>query len=256
MTDNNRPGGRPGSNEEKTIQEILNDEINRQLTENPPAKPSLEEFRAMAYERLGRESDRKRHPLTGTAKRRLRTAGIAAVLVLAMLTAPVIVNLFTSDVGADKTPKDETVSEDGVVIDDGARGGDGEENILAITDWHDVEGVKAAVPDLLIPEYIPEGYKFQQLDVELLETGDVVYKYLFYNENHVSLDMEVFSTASALNAVKIENSGRMIESKKGMVYIQDSEKKATIQMHDGDIILIWGSLNDSDLIKMIDGMAG
>ena len=113
MTDNNRPGGRPGSNEEKTIQEILNDEINRQLTENPPAKPSLEEFRATAYERLGRDSaeasevsedsDRKGHPITGTAKRRLRTAGIAAVLVLAMLTAPVIVNLFTSDVGAGKT---------------------------------------------------------------------------------------------------------------------------------------------------------
>ena len=77
---------------------------------------------------------------------------------------------------------------------------------MVITDWHDVEGVKAAVPDLLIPEHIPEGYKFQQLDVELLETGGSIYRYLFCNENKENLEAEVFSTASALNTVKIENS--------------------------------------------------
>ena len=43
MTDNKK---------ERTIRDILSDEVERQLEKNPPAKPSFEAFREMAYRRM------------------------------------------------------------------------------------------------------------------------------------------------------------------------------------------------------------
>ena len=62
---------------------------------------------------------------------------------------------FTTDVDADKNAKEEIVTEDGVVIEDGGWGSDDEES-WEITDWNEVSAMKATIPQLIIPEYIPD----------------------------------------------------------------------------------------------------
>lgn len=256
MTDNKK---------ERTIQDILNDEIERQLEKNPPAKPSFEAFREMAYNRMKNEAEGGDASEEGdnimpvdakNIKRILRTAGVAAGFVMAVLAGMFAFNTLNSEVGADKNPKEEIVTEDGVIIEDGGYGSsDGEDNVWVITNWHDVESVKLTYPELLIPEYIPEGYEFRQLIVESLITNGILYDYSFYNKNKKKFEIEIFKHTSELSTLALENNAKYINSKKGVIYVQENEKKATMQLDDGNIITIWGELDESEIVKIVNGIS-
>ena len=253
MTDNKK---------ERTIQDILNDEIERQLEKNPPAKPSFEEFREMAYNRMKNEAEGDDASKEGdnimpvdakNIKRILRTAGVAAGFVMAVLAGMFAFNTLNSEVGADKNPKEEIVTEDGVIIEDGGWGSDdGEDNVWVIEDWEHVQAAKETIPELLIPTYIPEGYEFERLEIENFIKNDFKCEYLFFDSKNRLLEIEHIVTKGTLNTAQIGNIENILQSKKGEIYIQKN-KIATIQIDDG-IINVCGNMINEEIIKIIDGI--
>lgn len=235
MTDNKK---------ERTIRDILSDEVERQLEKNPPAKPSFEEFREMAYRRMkndkegddaSEEGDNIMPVETKNIKRILRTAGVAAGFVMAVLAGMFAMNSLNSEVGADKNPKEEIVTEDGVIIEDGGWGSDdGEDNVWVVEDWDDVADVKKVYPVFLIPEYIPKGYMFEKLIIENFIDNDIKCEYYYETEMTDIMEIELIIQNSNLMSLEMDNIIKEVESSKGKIYIQANEKKATIQRLNSD----------------------
>ena len=253
-------------NEERTIKDVLCDDIDRRLEENPPKMPTLEEFKAMAYERLaeadakGTDADtkalsenRETVKVKGTKTKTLKTAGLVAGFIIAVIIGAFAFNAYIDDVGADKNPKEEIVTEDGVIIEDGGWGSsDGEEGVWVIDAWKDVEGVKETLPELLIPRYVPDGYEFEKLTIEWIETGAATYEYCFYN-NYNEIKIEATHYNNTINSFNIANVDRQLKTDKGVVYFQEYENKiATIQIDDGILLYVEGSITDNDIVKMIN----
>ena len=255
MTDNKK---------ERTIRDILSDEVERQLEKNPPAKPSFEEFREMVYRRMkndkegddaSEEGDNIMPVETKNIKRILRTAGVAAGFVMAMLAGMFAMNSLNSEVGADKNPKEEIVTEDGVIIEDGGWGSsEGEENVWVITEWHDVEGAKLTYPNLLIPGYVPNGYEFECLIVESLDYRNVFSEYTFIKNKRNKIEIEVFDTDNDTKTSILNESDEVIKSEKGNTYINVEEKSAVIVQNDGNVITIYGILDRKEILKIVNNL--
>ena len=256
MTDNKK---------ERTIQDILNDEIERQLEKNPPAKPFFEEFREMAYNRMKNEAEGGDASEEGdnimpvdakNIKRILRTAGVAAGFVMAVLAGMFAFNTLNSEVGADKNAKEEIVTEDGVIIEDGGYGSsDGEDNVWVITNWHDVESVKLTYPELIIPEYVPEGYEFESLIVESLDSRNVFAEYIFSKNEREKIEIEIFNTENDTKASVLNRHDEIIKSEKGNVYINIEEKNAAIVYNDDIVINIYGSLSVTEILEIVNNLS-
>lgn len=255
-------------NKERTIKDILNDEIERKLAENPPKVPTLEEFKAMAYERMEEkkaenteaEADAEARTVVANTKtdkkRKLYIACGAVGFVIAVMICAFAINMFTTDVGADKNPKDEIVTEDGVIIEDGGWGSsEGEDNVFVVTDWKDVKGVKITYPKLLIPEYMPEGYEFEKLEIDQMETGGSICEYIFINRASDVIEIEIVIHKANLVSLDITNVTRILVCNKGDIYIQEeNNKKATIQIDDGIIVSIWSNLADNEIIEITESL--
>ena len=149
MNDDRRPqSGR-------SIREIISDATDRELKDFATGNLTPDELVAMA---AAEERRRKR--------RMRRISGIAALFVIVLACGAFFVfSTFTTDVDADKNPKKEIVTEDGVIIEDGGWGSSSEDGWI-ITDWKEVSAAKATIPELVIPEYVPKGYEFESLKVE------------------------------------------------------------------------------------------
>ena len=106
MNDDRRPqSGR-------SIREIVSDATDRELKDFATGNLTLDELVAMA---AAEERRRKR--------RMRRISGIAALFVIVLACGAFFVfSTFTTDVDADKNPKEEIVTEDGVIIEDGGWG--------------------------------------------------------------------------------------------------------------------------------------
>ena len=235
MTDNNN---------RSTLKEAFDAELMKRLEENPPEIPTYEEFSAMVDKSLAER-----------CRRRKRIAGIAAGFVVVLLTGILACTNLTTDVDADKNPKEEIITEDGVIIEDGGWGSsEDEDNVRIITDWEHVEKGRNIVPDLFIPGYIPEGYEFEKLTIEGINTGAYTCEYVFNDDENI-LEIEQVIHTTNLISLDIANVTKSIESTKGTIYIQTGDtKKATIQVDDGIIINIWHNLSDIELIKVVDNI--
>lgn len=252
-------------NKERTIKDILNDEIERKLAENPPKMPTLEEFKAMAYERLEEKDAENTEAETDTEvrtivantrtdkKRKLYIACGAAGFVIAVMICAFAINMFTADVGADKNPKDEIITEDGVIIEDGGWGSsEGEDNVWSTTDWEYIEDAKKAAPTVLIPKYVPSGYVFEKVTIITDDIGNATCEFMFFNGN-TPLEIEEYIPKNYLDSFKVDKAAREIDCKKGKVYIQEYDNKiATIQMNGGIIFNIWTNASDDEIIKIIE----
>lgn len=228
------------------LKECFDAQITKQLEENPPEIPTYEQFSAMI------DKDQ-----TARRRRKRRITGIAACFVAAILIGVFACSLPGSDVDADNNPKEEITTEDGVIIEDGGWGSSEEEdNVWVIDDWNHVKDARDAVTELLIPTYIPQGYEFEKLTVEKVETGAVRCDYIFINDNDI-INLEMLFNTSALSSLKINNSGRNVNCELGSVYIQEQGNKiATIQKNDGIIIHVIGNISDEEIIKIIENLNG
>lgn len=233
MTDNNN---------RSTLKEAFDAELMKRLEENPPEIPTYEEFSAMVDKSLAER-----------CRRRKRIAGIAAGFVVVLLAGILACTNLTADVDADKNPKEEIITEDGVIIEDGGWGSsDGEDNVWSTTEWEHVNDAKVVEPRLIVPHYVPERFVFKQLTVEQFAEVDSTSEYSFVGNKKDVLEIEVTIQRSDLTTIKIGNVLREIQSKNGTIYIQENGKKATIQIDDGIIVNIWGDLTDTEFKKIVE----
>lgn len=231
------------NNSEKSLQEILGEALERDAADAAPSPMSYEQFQSML-------SERKQ---VKWKKRRLRIAGFAALFMIVLVSAALVFRAFTTDVGANKNAPEEIITEDGVVIEDKGWGSSGED-CWTITSWDEIETVKATFPDLMIPRYIPEGYEFEELTVERVETGDAVCRYFFFDGKEDQIQIEILIASETELVIDIDHAG-IIASEKGNIYVWTEDNKiATIQMDDGIGVRIWSNLSDRELIKVIEAL--
>lgn len=217
-------------------QQAFSEEIRRRLAAPDSGKPTLEEFKLLVYK--DREKRRK--------KRNALVACIVAAFIVGYLTYDDLV----PEVGADKNPKKTIQTEDGVIIEDGGYGSSvGEENVWVTEDWEQVEDAQNIFPRMAVLHYVPEGYIFTSLVIRQNEVGSYVSKYLFKDIEKNTLEIDVYQFDDRETSIDINNVVRKIELKKGDIYIQDENKKATVHFEDG-IAVIWPSLSDEDLVKI------
>ena len=238
MNDDRRPqSGR-------SIREIISDATDRELKDFATGNLTPDELVAMA---AAEERRRKR--------RMRRISGIAALFVIVLACGAFFVfSTFTTDVDADKNPKEEIVTEDGVIIEDGGWGSSSEDT-WEITDWNEVNTAKATIPELMIPEYIPEGYEFERLTIDNLGTSQRM-AFIFVNNYGIELFINEYKQGESLQVTDIFDYSRIIESQKGNVYLLDMDTniKATIQINDDLIVEIFSELTDNELIDIINSM--
>lgn len=165
-----------------------------------------------------------------------------------------VFNTFTTDVDADKNAKEEIVTEDGVVIEDGGWGSSSEDNWV-ITDWAEVKIAKITVPELVVPEYIPKGYDFHSLTIE--DAGNITRNtYIFKNDDMQEYTIQECIQDENLGSTQINNGDRQVNSKKGVIYIEENQKSnnAIICIDDSIIVYIWSTFTDKEIVKIVDNM--
>lgn len=238
MNDDRRPqSGR-------SIREIISDATDRELKDFATGNLTPDELVAMA---AAEERRRKR--------RMRRISGIAALFVIVLACGAFFVfNTFTTDVDADKNPKEEIVTEDGVIIEDGGWGSSSEDT-WEINNWDEVKSAKATFAELGIPEYIPEGYIFNNLSIEEMENA-ITAKYIFCDMQKNELVIQQNIHNEGLGAIDIYESDRKLESKSGEIYICENHKNNTaiIKADNDCIVEIFSILNDDDIVKVIEGI--
>lgn len=224
----------------RTLKEIVSDATDRDLERYETGILTPDRLKKLASDADKRKKRRHR-----------RIAGIAALFVAVVAGAIMVFDFADTDVEADKNSKEEIVTEDGVIIEDGGWGSEGEEN-WEITDWDEVEIAKATIPELIVPEYIPEGYNFKNLFIN--EDEKVInIEYVFLNDiNNKKFIIYQYIHIENLEATFINDNSKILKTNKGYVYIVEGPQnnKATIQIDDGNIIDIWGQFSDHE-IKMI-----
>jgi len=231
------------TNNTKTLKEIFSEEIRAELASGRTKKPTFEEFKEMV------EKEK--------SKRRKKYTAIAACFVAALVVGFFAFDYMACDVGADKNPKEIIQTEDGVIIEDGGWGSSvGEENVWIVKERGQIEDVKQIFPQLLVPQYIPSRYTFSELKIEVLVESDIVYEYQYVDKNNAALEIEILSIAGGTGVTEINDANRMLNSSNGNIYVQggEADKRATIEFNGGPVAFIWGSITDSELIKVIEGL--
>lgn len=202
--------------------------------------------------------DRLKAMAARTEKRKRRhmreLAGVAALFILVVVGGIMVFNTFTTDVDVDKNAKEEIVTEDGVVIEDGGWGSSSEDNWV-ITDWAEVKIAKITVPELVVPEYIPKGYDFHSLTIE--DAGNITRNtYIFKNDDMQEYTIQECIQDENLGSTQINNGDRQVNSKKGVIYIEENQKSnnAIICIDDSIIVYIWSTFTDKEIVKIVDNM--
>ena len=241
------PGKRMAAEErasdERTMGDIIKDATDRYLDSFPE-----KQITASDLEDMVRRHDRK------VRKRTVRAAGIAALFVI-VAAGIFFISGGYFDVGADKNPKEQIVKDDMVVSKDGGYGDDGGEDVNVITDWAEIsEYSKSQFEGILIPQYIPEGYKFVELKIEN-EADTYMYKYAFESDDSI-LEIHEYYCSMDIAYIESKRTEDYIKCDKGKIYKEnmDGTIKATIQLDDSMILEIWGILSDGDMVKLVDNL--
>ena len=227
----------------RTIKEIITDATDRELEDYEAGLMTPEKLRSMAAAENRRKKLRYR-----------KIAGLAALFLVVIVSAVMVFNSMTSDVDADKNHKEEIITDDGVVIEDGGWGSSSEDN-WEITEWKDIKLVKESINELIIPEYIPEGYIFKSFKAEE-EKNIVNVEYIFNNNKKEELIIQQYIHGEKLEATTVYDSDKSVVCNKGTIYIKKytENDKAIIQLDDGIIIQIWNKLSDYDIVKIVENI--
>ncbi|MEI3519460.1 MAG: hypothetical protein V8R14_09090 [Clostridia bacterium] len=228
----------------RSIREIISDATDRELKDFATGNLTPDELVAMA---AAEERRRKR--------RMRRISGIAALFVIVLACGAFFVfSTFTTDVDADKNPKEEIVTEDGVIIEDGGWGSSSED-MWEITDWKEVSIAKSSIPDLIVPQYVPLDYAFKKLVIGDTENIKNI-EYIFENSNAKEIVIKEDIYSEKLESTEIYKKDREISTNKGNVYIYEGESmnNAIIKLNDGIIVYIWTDLDDTEIEKMVNSI--
>ncbi len=242
IAEEERTDSRDNGRQERTIGEIISDATDEELKHYHTGTLTPEELRSAVdkEQRAGR-------------RRMLRRLTAAAALLMLVVAATVFAfENFTTDVDADKNAKEEIVTEDGVVIEDGGWGSDSEQS-WEITDWDEVATMQEVIPKLMIPEYIPKEYSFRRLLISSVGNIQTI-EYLFMGKHELVIQEQIYN--ENLESTEIYDADKKIESAKGIIYINNDLEinNATIQIDEGIIIYVWTNLSDAEVKKIIEGI--
>lgn len=230
------------TDKDRTLKDIISDITEQELAEKCP---DVVITRDQLHQKIKKHRKRR-------LKKPVTFAVIAAVLVLGFIALWPMLSPNDLKADADKNAKEEILTDDGVIIEDKGWGSSSEDVIL-ITDWDDIPIAKSQIDELLVPEYIPEGYEFQELRVESKSEYGILCTYLFTKKAE---KIEIYENIALNNllSTEIEKRDNFIISTKGIIYItqKNSYKNATIEIHDGIIINIYGKVNNKEIEKIID----
>ena len=125
----------------------------------------------------------------------------------------------------------------------------GEENII-VDDWKKVADVKKKYPQLLIPQYVPEGYEFSELAVEANELVQA------YTYTYALDDKNVVIIQTNDNSFKmIKEFDRVLEMENGIeIKIKEDVGKCGFFLIEEELFEIIGELQDSEYEKVAMGL--
>ena len=188
-------------------------------------------------------------------KKALRHKRWAAAAAAVVLTAGTIIGAdLLKDRGefyAEAGNNDPVISEsDGNTIiknnDEGAEENPGMETVT-IDDWEMVLAAKEKYPDLLIPEYVPEGYEFQQL---VIEDSGMIESYVFVFANKEET-LEITETLNA-DLTIFNNYDREIESKVGKIYVDKVDDRMRAFKKEQVSVYMISDCSEYEIIKIVE----
>ncbi len=229
-------------NTNRSLEDIIKDATERELDRFPKAE--LTPGALLAMER--RHDRRKR-------KKILRIASIAAMFII-IAAGAVFVTGGYFDAGADKNPKEEIVTDDGIVSRDGGYGDQGGEDEFVLDSWDDVEGYKDNFEGIIIPEYMNDKYQFKEFSASE-QKESFSYRFVFDYKSQ-EIELQEYYYIGKLGSFEMSNSDQTLKSKYGEIYIKkmDNNKKATIQIDDGYIIDLWSNLSNEEIVSIIESL--
>ena len=226
----------------RSLEDIIKDATERELDRFPKAELTPEALLAME-----RRHDRRKR------KKILRIASIAAMFII-IAAGAVFVKGGYFDAGADKNPKEEIVTDDGIVSRDGGYGDQGGEDEFVLDSWDDVEGYKDNFEGIIIPEYMNDKYQFKEFSASE-QKESFSYRFVFDYKSQ-EIELQEYYYIGKLGSFEMSNSDQTLKLKYGEIYIKkmDNNKKATIQIDDGYIIDLWSNLSNEEIVSIIESL--
>nr|WP_290446004.1 DUF4367 domain-containing protein [Ihubacter massiliensis] len=160
-------------------------------------------------------------------------------------------------VDADKNTEQRVETGDGeIVINEGEIQGDSGITAYEETDWNKVEDLRKVAPKLAIPKYIPDGYNFDKINVEIYEEDGFSAGTTFKNNN-----LELYINQRQYNGddskvTRAKGNFEIIECNLGKVYLSNNKNEpilATVYLTNGQLN-INGDISKEDIIKMLNNI--
>lgn len=126
----------------------------------------------------------------------------------------------------------------------------GEQEVV-VKSWEHVADVKKLYPELLIPEYVPEGYEFEKLEIKITEFNRN------YTYTYVGKQKNIYLTQTIGSETKtIKDYEYIIETENGKeIKIKEDIQKMGSCIFDEDMILfIKGDITDKDIIEIVENL--
>ena len=161
---------------------------------------------------------------------------------------------FDDDAVATAGKNDNKVNEEGnnVVVKPG-EGDAGEnvgENTITCKTWEAVDEAKEAYPKLLVPTYIPEGYKFKQLNIE----GSTSAQKFVYQYQDNKKELEITQIAGTEISVFNDYDRKVLVNGRPLLIKEQGQVCGFFQEKDYAIYIL-GDCSDNELVEMIQNMS-
>lgn len=185
----------------------------------------------------------------------LRIAAVAAIILVTSITTAIFVSNDYASAVQDKLQRKVFEMKHGIVVATDEEFAEEGETVWEITDFDTAVKAKELVPELPIPEYVPEGYEFEKLVLHLFDDGRYLANYEYTYNTHILLitcqtsSGDMFNT-SMFNITKtIKLTDRTIYSSKDSI----ARTATCITILDDSVITITSFDNiitDDNLIKI------
>ena len=179
-------------------------------------------------------------------------AAVCCVMVACVGTFSAVNLLSPDDVIAGKNDPVMTEEGNNTIVKEG-QGQPGENTgteKITVNDWEKVSYVKKKYPQLLIPQYVPEGFEFTELVVEANEMFDT-YTYIYsHNKEKIQL---IQTIGTELEVIK--DYDRFFETAGGVnVKIKEDIEVSAHFIIGEDLCALTGRLSDEEYGNIVDAL--
>lgn len=184
----------------------------------------------------------------------LRIAAVVAIILVTSITTAIFVSNDYACAVQDKLQRKVFEMKHGVVVATDEEFAEEGETVWEITDFDTAVKAKELVPELPIPEYVPEGYEFEKLEIKFLNDGNFCANYTYtFAENHLFINIQ--STDGNLYDATIFNGDETLELADRTIILLDdpiTQTKSCSILLEHTYVLITStdySINNTEIIK-------